>query len=190
MEFNKLEVIKYLNKNYTIKEDRIIYKTGQQEWGREIVNTLSTIFGYDKLLCRGILIEWTVNHGLDNEAFKLAWETHKLNLTWNPETAQALELQYGISNAEELLTNMLSDEIAREIDAEILRDLRHELKKTDDVIGVVKCLGYVATPTRNLDSLSPRQTFVSTTYNEMINERNNNTFWQDWVRAREQDKET
>ena len=49
------------------------------------------------------------------------------------------------------------------------------------MVSIIKCLGYKATSTTYDDAiLRPRTYFVSTTYNEMINERQNNTLWQDW----------
>lgn len=86
---------------------------------------------------------------------------------------------------------MLIDEIARELNAEILIDNKKNIRNSEELLGIIKCLGYeVSQSIVDPHTFIPRKYFVSSTYNEMINERNNNTFWQDWVRAREQDKKT
>lgn len=78
---------------------------------------------------------------------------------------------------------MLADELRIEIDAQILSDLREQLSKPDDLIGVVKCLGYEPTPTTyDPNTFVPRKQFVSTKYHDMINEREKNPLWQEWLR--------
>jgi hypothetical protein len=187
---NKINQINwYLSKNYYVKDNRFFTKHDHQhEWGFSIADSLPSIFSFDKQFCTEALTKWAYENNLNNESFEIAWGVRKLKTTWAPEMAQDLQVQYGINTAEEQLTNILAEELAREIDAQILRDLRSQFKQPNDLLGVVKCLGYEPSQTvYDPTDFTPRKHFVSTTYNEMVNERQNNPFWQDWIRTREQD---
>jgi hypothetical protein len=49
----------------------------------------------------------------------------------------------------------------------------------------MKCVGYEATQTvYDPVSFAPKKMFTSMKQNDIDNERQNNTIWQDWVRAR------
>ena len=190
MEFSsKINQINwYLDKNYYVKDNKFFTKhDNQHEWGFSIADSLPNIFSFDKQFCIEALTKWAYENDLDEVSLHSAWGAKKLKASWSPEMAQDLQAMYGITSAEEQLTTLLVDEIAAEIDAEILRDLRNQITP-NNFFGLVKCLGFEATeliydPT----NFTPRRHFVSTTYNEMINERQNNPLWQDWIRLREQD---
>ena len=79
-------------------------------------------------------VSWTQYASLELEtelgevSFKLdevvvAVEERKLRATWSPELAQDVSAFHNI-DAEAELTSMLSEQVAAEIDREILRDLR------------------------------------------------------------------
>lgn len=191
MEFSdKISQINwYLDKNYYVKEKKFFTRhNDQHEWGFSIADTLPSIFSFDKEFCIEVLTKWAYDHDLDKQSFELAWGVRKLKTTWSPEMAQDLQAQYGITSAEEQLTVLLADELAAEIDAQIIRDLRSQFKQPNDLLSVVKCLGYETSQTvYDPNTFIPRKFFVSTTYNEMVNERQNNPFWQDWIRTRKQD---
>ena len=125
---------------------------------------------------------WAFRLGLTKNEITLAWNRNKLKAHWSPELVQDVNSWFSC-DAEEEMISFLAEEISREIDNEILKEF-NKGKKLDDLIGVVKCLGYELTPMTYKGEIQ----FVSTNYNDMINERQNNTFWQDWVRARKQDK--
>ena len=183
------QIIQYLDKKYVIKEKLFITKYGDEHhWGFEIADDLPKIFSFDSEFCKKVLTQWAVDNDLDRNDFDKAWGSRKLKVNWSPEIAQDLQLQYGITSAEEQLTKMLVDELTREIDAQILSDLREQLNKPDDLLGVVKCLGYEPTATTyDPNTFIARKQFVSTKYHDMIHERQNNPLWQDWIRTREQD---
>ena len=124
------------------------------------------------------------------DAWNSAWGRVKLKTTWSPEMAQDLAA-LGIGDVESQLISILSDELAKEIDTEILNALRPNIKTGEEFINVVKCIGYEPSEAI-LDpaTFMVRKGFVSMNYNEMLNERQNNPHWQDWIRTREQDKKT
>lgn len=55
-----------------------------------------------------------------------------LQVTWTPELAQDLEAYHNI-DAEQELTNLLSQQVAAEIDREIIRDLRGMIPEPDPI---------------------------------------------------------
>ena len=70
-------------------------------------------------------------------------------------------------------------------------NLKSEIKSSDDLLGVLKCVGYETTQTiYNPETFKPYKGFISMNYNDIRNERKTNTHWKDWIRTREQDKKT
>lgn len=178
------QISQYLDKKYVIKENCFITKYGDEHhWGYEIAEELPKIFSFDSEFCKTVLTQWAYDNDLNKKDFDKAWGSRKLKVNWSPEMAQELQLQYGITSAEEQLTKMLAEELSREIDAQILSDLKEQLSKPDDLFGVVKCLGYEPTlTTYDPSTFAPRKHFVPTKYHDMINEREKNTLWQEWLR--------
>jgi hypothetical protein len=183
------QIIQYLDKKYVIKEKLFITKyDDEHHWGYEIADDLPRIFSFENEFCKTVLTQWAYDNDFDRKDFDKAWGGRKLKVSWSPDIAQELQLQYGITSAEEQLTKMLADELRKEIDAQILSDLREQLTQPNDLLGVVKCLGYEPTPTTyDPNTFIARKQFVSTKYHDMLYERQNNPLWQDWLRTREQD---
>lgn len=188
------QIERFLNKNYYIKEHRFFNRVGDiHEWGHEIAELISGVFSYTLEDSKTELTEWAYQNDLTDknfdrayerflETFEVAYGKKKLKAKWSPEMARDLQVMYGIDSAEEQIVRILTDELSREIDAEILRVMRDEIKTSDDLLGVVKCLGYETTQTMyNPFNFTPEKKFVSNNYNEMINERENNIIWQKWV---------
>jgi hypothetical protein len=177
------EIFWFLNKNYYIKEQRFFNKfDNNHEWGYEIANLLSNIFSYGLEKSKELLSKWAYENDMPDKAFELAYNRQKLKVKWTPEMAMDLIAMYQIDSAEEQITKILTEEIVKEIDAQILIDLREEIKTPNDLLGVVKCLGYETTPTiYDPMTFTPQKNFVSTNYNEMIAERQNNPFWIKWT---------
>jgi hypothetical protein len=177
------EIFWFLNKNYYIKEQRFFNKSdNNHEWGNEIANLVSNVFSYSLEKSKELLSKWAYENDMVDEAFEAAYGRQKLKVKWSPEMAMDLRTMYGIDSAEEQITKILSEEIAKEINAQILRDLREEIKTPNDLLGVVKCLGYETTQTiYDPMTFTPQKNFVSTNYNEMIAERQNNPFWLKWT---------
>jgi hypothetical protein len=193
VEFNEKQeqLLKFLDKNYLIKDDRFFTKYDDvHEWGAQISYGLSKIFSHDQEFCVMQLKYWSELNGLEEEEWNLAYGPRKLKAQWSVEMAQDLQMQCGF-DAEEQLTSILATEIAREIDSDILRKLKGGLKKSDDLLGVLRCIGYETTPEIvNPHTFKPYKGFVSMNYNDIKNERKTNSLWKDWIRTREQDKKT
>lgn len=187
MEFNEKQerLLKYLDKNYLVKDDRFFTKYDDvHEWGTHISYGLSKIFSHDQEFCVMQLKYWSELNGLSEVEWLMAYGPRKLKTQWSVEMAQDLQIQCGF-DAEEQLTSILATEIAREIDSDILRDLKGGLKKSDDLLGVLRCIGYETTPViYHPQTFKPQKGFVSMNYNDIKNERKINPHWQDWIRTR------
>lgn len=184
MDNVRKELFWYLNKNYYLKDSKFFNKfDDRHEWGYDIVKDVVKIFSYQEETCKLYLTEWAFLNDLNEDDLEAALGPRKLKVTWSPEMAQDLQAQYGVESAEEQLVKMLSEEISREIDAQILSDLRGEIKTSDDLLGVVKCLGYEPSEHAIYDpnTFVPKKSFVSTTYDEMVKERTSNPFWLKWI---------
>ena len=115
-------ILKYITKNYELKNQRIWDLHDPHEAkGDEISKSLITIFDYGKEYCDYCLKKWALNNGLpEKEWGKVYWKS--LRVTWSPEMIQDLQAFHNI-DAEAELTALLSQEIANEIDNEILNNL-------------------------------------------------------------------
>ena len=193
MAFNEsnIQIFEYLDKIYHIKEKKFFRKYDEvHEWGRAISESLALIFSFDLEFCEENFRFWASNGGLRGKDFEEALGPRKLKCEWSVEMAQDLAA-YGVLDAEAQLTTQLAEQIANEINAQILKDLKREIKTGDELISLVKCVGYEPTaPVYDPITFSPKRKFISMNYNDIINERQNNTHWQNWIRAREQDKKT
>jgi hypothetical protein len=122
--------------------------------------------------------------GYDENAYNLSVGTRKIKAIWSDDKISDLQ-RYGVMDAEAELIKMLSDEIAKEIDAEILKDLRGQIKKKDEFVELLECVGLEITPmVYNPMNFSPQQGFITTSYERRENARKNNVIWNYWVRAR------
>lgn len=182
------ELIWYLDKYYHVNESYFFNREDEHEWGLFIIETLIKVFCHETELTEETLKEWAFYKGLSEDEYKKATGPRKLKATWTPEMANDLG-RYGIIDAESELIKILSEEIAKEIDAQILLDLKGKLNQ-EEFIGVMECIGYETTPTMyDPYSFVPKKGFISMNYNKVKNARENNTIWKDWVRAREQNQQ-
>jgi hypothetical protein len=192
MEHNEIhkEVVRFLNKNYHIVEGFYFNRDDEQEWGLFVIETLVKVFGYEVYLTEEIFKEWVFSKGSSEEDYAKAVGSKRLKATWKTETANGLR-RYGIDSAEEQLINILSEELAREIDAQILLDLKGKIKTESEFFGVMECVGYEITPPiYDPTTFEPKRGFISMKYNGIKHARDNNTLWKDWVRTRGLHSET
>ena len=174
------EIINYLNKKYWISEGYFLNRIGEHEWGAYIVETLVNVFSHEQEITENTLKRWALSWGLSEEQYKAAYGARKLRATYTTEMANDLA-QYGI-DAEQALINILSQELAKEIDTEIIQELRGEITRTDELLEVVECLGYTTTPTMTDPyTFRPFKGFVTMGYNEIKHARANNSIWQKWM---------
>jgi hypothetical protein len=173
----------YLNKYYYIENGIFLNKYGDQEWGYDIADELPKILSFGKEDCVETFKKWAEYRGVNYVDNRIAYGTRRLNVTWNPELAQDLAAFHSI-DAEAELTAMLAEQVAQEIDAQILMDLR-QLIQPAEMVSLIKCVGYEETAAEyDLETFRPRKGFQSMKKQDIEHERQNNTHWQDWVRAR------
>jgi len=193
-EIYEEQISRYLSKNYVVT-DKMFFTTydNKHEWGYEILKTISQIFDVNIDVCSTIFETWGLRNGFKTKTFDEDWQKaknhKKLNVKWTPEIAQDLH-GYGI-DAESELISLMSQEIAREIDAQILRDIGSEIKTSEDFLSVIRCVGYDTTSTvYDPFTFMPQKYFESMNYKDVREERNNNPIWQNWIRTRKQNQET
>ena len=184
MDLYEKQLFDFLDKNYYVKENRFFTKYRNiHEWGRTLSDRLALIFYIDGEICDNTLKNWASTKGLIDRAYEESLGSRKLKVSWSPELAQDLSALHGLDAAETRLTAILAEQIAREIDAEILKKLKDEIKTPNELISIVKCVGYEPSMTEyDPTLLTPRKYFVSMNYNDIEHERNINTHWQDWVK--------
>ena len=189
MEINPNQelIIKHLSKAYYIKNNTFFEKPAKKKYGSNIVVSLSRIFYLDTEFCRVTFKFWAHSIGFpdDEGIWNISYTPTRLETTWSPEMAQDLHVFQGIDTEAELIS-MLSEEISKEIDAEILNTLVTSASTTQDFLGIMRCEGYKLTPMLyDPTSFTPKQYFVSMNYEEIKNERQTSIYWQNWLRARE-----
>lgn len=175
------EVLKYLDKNYYINDSRYFTRYGDvQEWGNQIITSLKLIFCFNDELTEEVFKTWAFYNGITEDDWEDALRPRYLRASWTPEYAMDLNHEY---DAEAQLMNILSNELSKEIDIEIIKEL--QIQTSNDYLSVVRCLGYEPGPTiYDPRTFSPIKRFVALTNNEIQDERQNNTYWQDWIRTR------
>ena len=158
------EIVKYLDRYYFVKEGIFFNKQHEQEWGVNLLEYLVKIFCHDVDFTHDTLKDWYYSKGFD----------------------KITDLQrYSVMDAEAELIKMISDEIAKEIDAQILKDLKGQIKHKEDFFEVLECIGITTTPTfYNPMTFSPQKGFITSTYEQRENARKNNVIWNYWVRTR------
>jgi hypothetical protein len=178
------QIFKYIKKYYYVKDGVFFNKYHIHEYGNDIIRELPKIFSINREVCIEIFKKWAESHGveyLDTDAYG----SHQLNASWSPEFASDISNHYimGVDVANEM-TTMLSEQIAAEIDAQILLDLRGQIN-SNELLDVIKCVGYETGPTvYDPATFSPKNHFISMKKHQIQYERQNNPHWQNWIRAR------
>lgn len=184
-EFRKFgQILNYIKKYYYVKDGVFFNKYNEHEYGNEIIRELPKIFSVNREDCIEIFKKWAESHGVEYLDVD-AYGPHRLNTYWSPDFADEMNNHYvmGVDVANEV-TSMLSEQIAAEIDAQILLDLKGQLN-SNEFLGVIKCIGYEKSPTvYDPMTFSPRNYFTSMKKHQVLYERKNNPYWQNWIRAR------
>jgi hypothetical protein len=111
------QILEFLENNYFIKENKYFSRhEGIHVWGNKVTEEISLIFSYNTEFCKPIFKLWVTSKGLNNEEYDAAWE----NSLFNVELIQDLQAYH--NNIAEL-TAMLSEQVAAEIDREIIRNI-------------------------------------------------------------------
>lgn len=178
----KYEIKKYLDRYFYVKEGYFFNKQNVQEWGILLLETLVKIFSHEVVLTEHCLKIWYYDKGYDDKDYKRALGTKRLQAKWSEDKITDLQ-RYGIIDAEAELIKMLSDEIAKEIDAQILKDLKGQIKHKEDFFELLKCVGVETTETMyNPMNFSPEKGFITSSYEERENARKDNVIWNYWVK--------
>lgn len=186
-DIKKEELIKYLDKNYTIIDGEFIVRYYEDtEWGDDIINTLCIVFSISNEYSLETLKYWSYNNGLNEEEFIKVLGSRTLRAEINLDISNDL-MQNGL-DVEQVLITILSEQLAKEIDTTIIDELRNmgKINNTDELLGVIKCIGYELDEQITYDptTFTPTKKIRSIKRKQIENERNNNPIWQDWVRAR------
>ena len=181
------EIVNYLNKYYYVKESYFFNRQHEQEWGLLIIEILTKVFCHGATLTENTLESWAISKGLTLDDYIKATGTKRLKACWSPEMAQDLS-RYGVIDAEQELISILSEELAREIDVQILLDLKGKVK-SEEFLGIMECVGYTTTPLiYDPMTFEAKRGFISMNYHDIQYARQNNTIWKNWVRTREQNQ--
>jgi hypothetical protein len=113
-------IVRYLNRNYRVLYNNFTDVYANVEYGQDIVLECYTIFDFDILDCERLFKRWAFANGLDEEKFGKAY---KSPIYFSTELAQDLQGFYGLDVTAEL-ERQLVQEIAHEIDKQIINDLR------------------------------------------------------------------
>jgi len=175
----QIQLIEYLDKSYQIKEGKFFTNYNDvHEWGQDIVKSLTIMFSFDLLFCEHEFSKWAYAEGITDKQWEEAYQPHILKVMWSPSVDYP-----SVDNAEETLISVLSEKISMEINDKILLDLRSKIKTSNDFLNLVKCIGYEPSITIfDPQTFRPMKRFISMKHNDIINERKNNTLWQNWVK--------
>ena len=175
------QILNYIKKHYYVKDGVFFNRCYEHEYGNDIIRELPKIFSVDREICIEIFKKWGESQGVDYFDVN-AYVPNKLNVSWSPDLAQDIN-HYAIDAEAELISS-LTEELAREIHAEILIDLKGQLNP-NEFLDVIKCVGYEKGPTvYDPTTFMPRNYFISMKKHEIEHERQNNSHWQNWIRSR------
>ena len=82
------------------------------------------------------------------------------------------------------MINLVIDELSKEIDTTILKQLKPQIKTFDELLSLIKCIGYEKSkePIYQPITFVPVDYFITTKYHIMLNERQSNHIWQNHFR--------
>ena len=189
----KNQIKKYLDKTYYVKEGRILRKCDDvHEWGGYLAEWLGSVFSTKPHECCDVVSEWFRNQdGVTQEDINTYWSAKKLKYQLSLEMTNDLE-RLGVSNVEGQMINLVIDELSKEIDTTILKQLKPQIKTFDELLSLIKCIGYEKSkePIYQPITFVPVDYFITTKYHIMLNERQSNHIWQNHFRPTRVDEQT
>ena len=187
----KNQIKKYLDKTYYIKEGRILTRGNDvHEWGVDVVEFISGVFNSNHVVCSEILLKWLEEKAVPTKDINNLWGARKLKYSLSIDMARDLE-RLGVSNVQGQMINLVIDELSKEIDTTILKQLKQEIKTLDELTSLIKCIGYgISDVLYNPATFLPEKKFLSVKYHEMLNERQSNNIWQNHFRPTRVDEQT
>lgn len=136
-EYNQLrsKIHKYVEKNYIIVDNKIIEAhSNDSTYAIDIINEVKTFFDVDSQTAFQVVQNWVFVRLPKNKwkdvyksrytlySYEVQAEARTIRATWTPEMVQDLHAFHNI-DAEAELRGLLAQEIANEIDREIINDL-------------------------------------------------------------------
>lgn len=190
-EANITLITDYLEDNYVFVYNTFINKhTNKSEWGYAIIEDLQPILSLSESFIKRILKCWVVSKGMFEGKWDKAYMPVVLETIHYPNKEIELERLIGM-NAQKHMVALLSEEIRKEIDSQILKELKKKVATFGEFENLMKCLGYVFTEiVYDAHSFQPLRRIKSTTEYDKINEQQNNPYWKDWFRARGPNQKT
>jgi hypothetical protein len=113
-------IIQYLDRTFEVRDENV-YDGERILYAYSLVSEIVGVFGQDTEVVHELVKFWCESKGVNWDNFST---TRKLKVKWSPELAQDLQAYYPI-DAEAELTALLTEELAKEIDASILRDVQN-----------------------------------------------------------------
>ena len=167
----------YLDKNYLIKDGVLIYKPYTiEEKASDIIISISSIFSIEIVTVENAVKDWVYDNGMTYKdwsssrgrgnlfSLSIVAGLTEIHANWDPILAQDLNAFHNI-DAEAELTAMLTEEIAAEIDREILRNILN--------------IGIDSSKCRENKKIYTHFEVVET--KEPMEIKKNSPYWEDWL---------
>lgn len=129
-KFTKIESINiilitnYLEDNYVILNNTFVNKvTKKSEWGYAIIESLIPILSIDENFITKVVKWWVLSKGMSDDKWNNCFIPVILNTKFDSLKQIELEEIIGV-NGEKQMIILLSEQIAKEIDSEILKQLK------------------------------------------------------------------
>lgn len=189
MDFYQKLLWNFFDKRIIVKDNMFYTKMHNGHvYGSSIIDETTKIFGFEYDEVFKSFESWSYERGLikNDITFKKAYNPIRLNFRFSIELMQDISaINNSEADAEKEIIRVLINELSEEIDTSILSDiLNMDNFEISDFFKILKCLGFELGPTLYCENtFVPKRSFISTTYNDMINERQINTYWKNWIRA-------
>jgi hypothetical protein len=190
-EANLTLITDYLEDNYVVLNNSFVNKhTMESEWGYNIIEHLEPILSLKEDYLKHIVKCWAHSKGLFEDKWDNSYMSTVLKTVHYPNIQIELERLIGMS-AEKQMIYLLSEELRKEIDLQIINELKKKVVTFGEFENLMKCLGYVFTETMyDANTFKPLRRIKTTTEYDKMYEQQNNPYWKDWFRARGQNQET
>ena len=111
----------FLNSNFSVKDKLVIGENGVPCRSNKVSQTLTLVFAYSRKELKWYIKSWIKKQDKSFD-FNKWWSKITFNVTWSHEMAQDISAYHGIDVQAELEA-VLAQQLALEIDAQIIRDL-------------------------------------------------------------------
>lgn len=179
------QILKYLDRNYYVRNHTFFQRPAIQVWGKTIVYELEIIFHYNYDFCESYLSDWARRAGFpeDEELWLRGYCQQRLNTRFDPNLNKDFRTYLG-QDCEAMSLEYLYNCISSEIESTFLKSFIASASTMSDFLEVMRCEGYVLGPVIfESGNSSPLRSFVTTSYDELVHERKTNKHWQRWARG-------